>query len=338
MNLSRIGLDLAKQVFQVHGVDRHEHVVCRRQLKRAQVRDFFRQLPPCLVAMEACGSAHYWARELRELGHTVRLIAPQFVKPYVKGDKHDAHDAEAICEAASRPSMRYVPVKSAEQQAVQSMHRVRSRLVRARTALCNEVRGLLGEFGLIATRRGRAATMALLETVMTTEPASLPAPMGELLRELKDELQTLEARIARLERQIQAHVRGDARIQRLLAVDGIGPISASAVAASAGDARQFRTGRQFAAWLGLVPRQHSTGGQQRLGNISKRGDTYLRTLLIHGARAVVRCCANKTDARSRWLQGLLQRRPANVVAVALANKNARILWALLSRETCYRPG
>ncbi|MBM2625792.1 IS110 family transposase, partial [Pseudomonas aeruginosa] len=242
-------------------VDRHEHVVCRRQLKRAQVRDFFRQLPPCLVAMEACGSAHYWARELRELGHTVRLIAPQFVKPYVKGDKHDAHDAEAICEAASRPSMRYVPVKSAEQQAVQSMHRVRSRLVRARTALCNEVRGLLGEFGLIAT-----------------------------------------------------------------------------VAASAGDARQFRTGRQFAAWLGLVPRQHSTGGQQRLGNISKRGDTYLRTLLIHGARAVVRCCANKTDARSRWLQGLLQRRPANVVAVALANKNARILWALLSRETCYRPG
>ncbi|HGY2111759.1 TPA: IS110-like element ISPa11 family transposase, partial [Pseudomonas aeruginosa] len=188
------------------------------------------------------------------------------------------------------------------------------------------------------TRRGRAATMALLETVMATEPASLPAPMGELLRELKDELQTLEARIARLERQIQAHVRGDARIQRLLAVEGIGPISASAVAASAGDARQFRTGRQFAAWLGLVPRQHSTGGQQRLGNISKRGDTYLRTLLIHGARAVVRCCANKTDARSRWLQGLLQRRPANVVAVALANKNARILWALLSRETCYRPG
>ncbi|MEN1314607.1 IS110-like element ISPa11 family transposase, partial [Pseudomonas aeruginosa] len=178
--------------------------------------------------------------------------------PYVKGDKHDAHDAEAICEAASRPSMRYVPVKSAEQQAVQSMHRVRSRLVRARTALCNEVRGLLGEFGLIATRRGRAATMALLETVMATEPASLPAPMGELLRELKDELQTLEARIARLERQIQAHVRGDARIQRLLAVEGIGPISASAVAASAGDARQFRTGRQFAAWLGLVPRQHST--------------------------------------------------------------------------------
>ncbi len=153
MNLSRIGLDLAKQVFQVHGVDRHEQVVCRRQLKRAQVRDFFRQLPPCLVAMETCGSAHYWARELRELGHTVRLIAPQFVKPYVKGDKHDAHDAEAICEAASRPSMRYVPVKSAEQQAVQSMHRVRSRLVRARTALCNEVRGLLGEFGLIATRR-----------------------------------------------------------------------------------------------------------------------------------------------------------------------------------------
>ena len=221
----------------------------------------------------ACGSAHYWARELRELGHTVRLIAPQFVKPYVRVTSTMHTTPRRSAEAASRPSMRYVPVKSAEQQAVQSMHRVRSRLVRARTALCNEVRGLLGEFGLIATRRGRAATMALLETVMATEPASLPAPMGELLRELKDELQTLEARIARLERQIQAHVRGDARIQRLLAVEGIGPISASAVAASAGDARQFRTGRQFAAWLGLVPRQHSTGGQQRLGNISKRGDT-----------------------------------------------------------------
>lgn len=337
MNISRVGLDLAKLVFQVHGVDCHERVVCRRQLKRAQVREFFRQLPPCLVAMEACGSAHYWARELRELGHEVRLIAPQFVKPYVKGDKHDAHDAEAICEAASRPSMRYVPVKSAPQQALQAMHRIRSRLVRARTALCNEVRGLLGEFGLIASRRGRAATAVLLETVTATEAAGLPAPMGELLSELKAELQALDARIARLERLVQARVRADARIQRLLAVEGIGPISASAVVASVGDARQFHTARQFAAWLGLVPRQHSTGGQQRLGKISKRGDTYLRTLLIHGARAVVRCCADKTDARSRWLQGLLQRRDANIVAVALANKNARILWALLSRETRYQP-
>lgn len=337
MNISRVGLDLAKQVFQVHGVDGYEQVVCRRQLKRSQVREFFRQLPPCRVAMEACGSAHYWARELRELGHEVCLIAPQFVKPYVKGDKHDAHDAEAICEAASRPSMRFVPVKSPEQQAAQAVHRIRSRLVRARTALCNEVRGLLGEFGVIANRRGRAATVELLKTVTAIEPAGLPAPMGELLSELDAELQALDARIARLERLIQDRARGDARLQRLLRVEGIGPITASAVVASVGDARHFHTARQFAAWLGLVPRQHSTGGQARLGKISKRGDTYLRTLLIHGARAVVRCCVNKTDARSRWLQGLLQRRDANVVAVALANKNARILWALLSRETRYQP-
>lgn len=337
MNISRIGLDLAKQVFQVHGVDGHEQVVCRRQLKRAQVLDFFRQLEPCLVAMEACGSAHYWARELGALGHEVRLIAPQFVKPYVKGDKHDAHDAEAICEAASRPSMRFVPVKNAEQQAAQSVHRIRSRLVRARTALCNEIRGLLGEFGLIAGRRGRAATVELLETVVASGPGSLPAPMGVLLNDLNDELQALDARIDRLERMIKQSAREDARLQRLLAVEGIGPITASAVVAAVGDARQFHTARQFAAWLGLVPRQHSTGGQQRLGKISKRGDTYLRTLFIHGARSVVRCCANKTDARSRWLQGLLQRRDANVVAVALANKNARILWALLSRETRYQP-
>lgn len=298
--------------------------------------DFFRQLPPCLVAMEACGSAHYWARELGELGHEVRLIAPQFVKPYVKGDKHDAHDAEAICEAASRPSMRFVPVKNAEQQAAQSVHRIRSRLVRARTALCNEIRGLLGEFGLIASRRGRAATVELLETVIATEPAPLPAPMGALLNDLNDELQALDTRIDRLEQTIKQSVRENARIQRLLAVEGIGPITASAVVAAVGDARQFRTARQFAAWLGLVPGQHSTGGQQRLGPITKRGDTYLRTLFTHGARSVVRCCANKTDARSRWLQGLLQRRNANVVAVALANKNARIIWALLSRETTYQ--
>jgi transposase len=338
MKLKRIGVDLAKQVFQLHGVDSHEQVKCRRQLKRAQMREFFRRLEPCLVAMEACGSAHYWARELRQLGHEVRLIAPQFVKPYVKGDKHDAHDAEAICEAASRPGMHYVPVKSAEQQAAQAVHRIRSRLVRARTALSNEVRGLLGEFGIVSSRRGRSAGSALLGQVVAGEHGPLPAPMDALLTELQDELQALDQRIALLDQHIQQRVRSDARVQRLLAVEGVGPISATALVAAVGDARQFRTARQFAAWLGLVPRQHSTGGQPRLGKISKRGDTYLRTLLIHGARAVVRTCTTKTDARSRWLQALIQRRNKNTATVALANKNARILWALLSRETCYQPG
>ena len=338
MKLKRIGVDLAKQVFQLHGVDSHEQVKCRRQLKRAQMLEFFRRLEPCLVAMEACGSAHYWARELRQLGHEVRLIAPQFVKPYVKGDKHDAHDAEAICEAASRPSMHYVPVKSAEQQAAQAVHRIRSRLVRARTALSNEVRGLLGEFGIVSSRRGRGAGSELLGQVVAGDHGPLPAPMDTLLTELQDELQALDQHIARLDQHIQPHVRRDARIQRLLAVEGVGPISATALVAAVDDARQFRTARQFAAWLGLVPRQHSTGGQQRLGKISKRGDTYLRTLLIHGARAVVRTCTTKTDARSRWLQALMQRRNKNTATVALANKNARILWALLRRETDYQPG
>jgi len=338
MNMKRVGVDLAKQVFQVHGVDTHERVVCRRQLKRAHVLDFFRQLTPCVVAMEACGSAHYWARELRKLGHDARLIAPQFVKPYVKGDKHDAHDAEAICEAASRPGMRYVPVKSAEQQAAQAVHRIRSRLVRARTALSNEVRGLLGEFGIVSSRHGRAASSELLNLVVAGEYDPLPAPMGTLLTDLKEELQALDQRIARLNQLILNNVRSDVRIQRLLTVEGVGPISATALVAAVGDARQFRTARQFAAWLGLVPRQHSSGGQQHLGKISKRGDTYLRTLLIHGARAVLRTCAAKTDTRSRWLQGLLQRRNQNIATVALANKNARIIWALLSRESSYQPG
>ncbi|MDT4850294.1 IS110 family transposase ISPa11 [compost metagenome] len=337
MKLKRIGVDLAKLVFQVHGVDSHEQVKCRKQLKRSQMLDFFRQLEPCLVAMEACGSAYYWARELRQFGHEVRLIAPQFVKPYVKGDKHDAHDAEAICEAASRSNMRYVPVKSAEQQAAQAVHRIRSRLVRARTALCNEVRGLLGEFGLVTNRCGRAATAELLATVVADEHGSLPAPMGELLTDLQEEVQALDTRIERLEQLLQRSVRSDTRIQRLLAVEGVGPISATAVVAAVGDARQFHSGRQFAAWLGLVPRQHSTGGKQRLGKISKRDDAYLRTLLIHGARAVIRTCASKSDVRSRWLQGLIQRRNKNIATVALANKNARIIWAILSRGESYRP-
>lgn len=338
MNIKRIGLDLAKQVFQVHAVDSHEQVVCRRQLKRDKVQDFFRQLAPCLVAMEACGSAHYWARELRQLGHEVRLIAPQFVKPYVKGDKHDAHDAEAICEAASRPSMRFVPVKNPEQQAIQAVHRIRSRLVRARTALVNEIHGLLAEFGLVTSRRGRAAAAELLEAVIKGEHGRLPAPMGRLLVGLKKEWQGLDTRIDQLNDAIQEHVRSDARIQRLLELEGVGPITASALVASAGDARQFRSGRQFAAWLGLVPRQHSSGGRQCLGGISKRGDTYLRTLMVHGSRAVIRTCATKTDKRSLWLQELIKRRNKNVATVALANKNARIIWALLSRETSYQPG
>lgn len=336
MKLKRIGIDLAKQVFQVHGVDSHEQVKCRKQLKRSQMLDFFRQLEPCLVAMEACGSSHYWARELGALGHEVRLIAPQFVKPYVKGGKNDANDAEAICEAASRPTMRYVAVKSAEQQAGQSVHRIRSRLIRARTALANEIRGLLGEFGLVASRQGISATRALLQQALD-EHQALPGELHEMLELLRDELQGQDDRIKQLDGMLQRQVKTDERVRRLLQVEGIGPISATAVVSAVGDARQFSSGRQFAAWLGLVPSQHSSGGKERLGNISKKGDCYLRTLLVHGARAVLKTCKDKADRRSIWLQDLQCRRNTNIATVALANKNARIIWAILSKGEEYQP-
>ncbi|SEQ59900.1 Transposase [Azotobacter beijerinckii] len=336
MKLKRIGVDLAKQVFQLHGVDSHEQAVCRKQLKRSQMLDFFRRLEPCTVAMEACGSAHYWARELRTLGHEARLIAPQFVKPYVKSGKNDANDAEAICEAASRPSMRYVEVKSAEQQAGQALHRIRSRLIRARTALVNEIRGLLGEFGLVESRHGIAATRRLAQTALDAQNG-LPGQMRELLAELRGELDEHDARLSRLDDMIRRQAREDERVGRLMQVEGIGPITATALVSAVGDARQFRSARQFAAWLGLVPRQHSSGGKERLGSINKRGDTYLRTLLIHGARAVFRHCQDKADRRSQWLRQLVCRRNPNIATVALANKNARIVWAILSRGEGYRP-
>lgn len=338
MKLKRIGVDLAKQVFQVHGVDSHEQVKCRKQLKRSQMLDFFRQLEPCVVSMEACGSAHYWARELGKQGHEVRLIAPQFVKPYVKSGKNDANDAEAICEAASRPTMRYVAVKTAEQQAGQSVHRIRSRVIRVRTALVNEIRGLLGEFGLVEARKGVAAARELLNQAIDTPDNGLPGEMRELLRNLKEELQGHDERLAKLEKLIQHQVQKDKRVERLMAIEGVGPISATAVVSAVGDARQFSNGRQFAAWLGLVPSQHSSGGKERLGAINKRGDKYLRTLLIHGARSVLKHCQGRTDKRSDWVNKLVCRRNKNIATVALANKNARIIWAILSKGEAYQPG
>ena len=337
MKLKRIGVDLAKQVFQVHGVDSHEQVKCRKQLKRAQMLDFFRQLEPCLVAMEACGGSHYWARELIKLGHQVRLIAPQFVKPYVKSGKNDANDAEAICEAASRPTMRFVPIKTAEQQAGQSLHRIRSRLIRARTALVNEIRGLLGEFGLVIAQRGAAAAHRLLQQSLETPDNGLPGKMRELLKELQDELLAHDERLTRFDRELQQQAHSDERCQRLLKVEGIGPISATAIVAAVGDAKQFSSARQFAAWLGLVPSQHSSGGKNQLGSISKKGDTYLRTLLIHGARSALLACKEKTDRRSLWVQQVQCRRNTNIATVALANKNARIIWAILSKGESYQP-
>ena len=339
MKLKRIGVDLAKSVFQVHGVDSHERVQVRKQLKRSQMLDFFRQVEsPCVVAMEACGSSHYWGRELAKLGHEVRLISPQFVKPYVKSGKNDANDAEAICEAASRPTMRFVAVKTGDQQAGQALHRIRSRLIKSRTALTNEVRGLLGEFGLVMPVKGVAACRRLIAEVLEDGENGLPGLMRQMLFQLSEELTQRDQQIGELDELIKQQCRTDERVKRLLEIDGIGPISASAVVAAIGDAKQFTGSRDLSAWVGLVPRQHSSGGKEQLGHITKRGDTYMRTLLIHGARAVVNACQNKTDRKSKWIQNLITRRNKNIATVALANKNARIIWAVLTRDEAYRPG
>jgi transposase len=330
MKITTIGIDLAKNVFQVHGVDEHGRAVLKKQLKRDQMAVFFANLPPCLIGMEACGSSHYWARKLQVQGHTVKLMAPQFVKPYVKTNKHDAADAEAICEAVSRPTMRFVPIKNVEQQAVLALHRARQGMVRARTAQANQIRGLLSEFGLILPQ-GIAHLYQRVPVLLEEAKEELPGAFRELVQRLLAHLKELDRQVGEMEVQIQAWHRTNDLSRKLEKIPGIGPITASALVASVGDAKNFANGRQLAAWLGLVPRQHSSGGKTNLLGISKRGDTYLRTLLIHGARAVIRHVERKRNEHD-WLHKLLARRHKNVATVALANKNARIGWALLARD------
>ena len=334
MKITTIGIDLAKNVFQVHGVDAHGKAVLKKSLKRAQMAAFFANLPPCLVGMEACAGAHHWARKLQSFGHTVRLMAPQFVKPYVKSNKNDAADAQAICEAVTRPSMRFVAIKSVEQQAVLALHRVRQGLVKSRTAQANQIRGLLGEYGLILPQ-GIAHIAKRVPALIEDATNDLPGSFRMLVARLLDQLKALEQQVVQLEAQIKAWHRDSDASRRLEQVPGIGPLTASALVASIGEARSFDNGRQVAAWLGLVPRQHSSGGKPTLLGISKRGDSYLRTLLIHGARAVILAARRKPD-QGGWLRDLLRRRNPNVAAVALANKNARIAWALLAHERSYR--
>ena len=336
MKITTVGIDLAKNVFQVHGVNEHGKTVVRKQLKRQQMAEFFARLPPCLIGMEACGSAHHWARKLRTLGHEVRLMAPQFVKPYVKTNKNDAADAEAICEAVGRPTMRFVPVKDVEQQALLALHRARQGFVKARTAQANQIRGLLAEFGLVVPQ-GVAHLSRRIPGLLEDAANELPGAFRLLIQRLMDHLHELDRQVTELEAQILAWHRSSELSRKLEAVPGIGPITASALVATIGDAKNFANGRQLAAWLGLVPKQHSSGGKNVLLGISKRGDTYLRTLLIHGARSVIYHAQRKLDPGS-WLPKLLQRRNANVAAVALANKNARIVWALLAHERHYQPG
>lgn len=331
MKASMIGLDLAKNVFQVHGVDASGSVVLRKRLSRGQVERFFAALAPAVVGMEACGGAHHWARRLHELGHEVRLMAPAYVKPYVKRNKTDGRDAEAICEAMSRPSMRFVAAKSAEQQAVLALHRSRALLVRQRTMAANALRAAFAEFGVVAPQgvKGVRALMAQLPA-----PAAIPAPAPAALARLARHWQALDADIAALEREIVKTTRSDPAARRLMAIPGVGPIVASAVLATVPDVKAFRSGRGFAAWLGLTPRQHNSAGKRRAGGISKQGPRSLRTLLILGASAHLR--HERVRPRDPWLAGVLARRPVKVAAVARAAKTARIVWALLAKDQDYR--
>lgn len=335
MKLTTIGLDLAKAVFQVHGADERGRTVLKKQLKRAQVAAFFANLTPCKIGMEACGSAHYWARKLMAMGHDVVLIPPQYVKPFVKRNKNDAADAEAICEAVTRPNMPSVPVKSVEQQAILSLHRARQSFVKARTAQANQIRGLLAEYGF-AIPQGIGHIAKRVPEIIEDGENELPGNFRLLIQRLVDHLKELDRQAGELELEIQQWHKNSPLSQKVAQIPGIGPITATAMIATVGDARQFENGRQLAAWLGIVPKQHSTGGKARLLGISKRGDRYLRTLLIHGARAVVRIAERKADAES-WVKRLLERRHKNVAAVALANKNARIIWALLAHDRDYEP-
>ena len=331
--ITTIGVDLAKHVFQVHGVDADGATVLRKRLRRGQMLAFFGGLPRCVIGLEACATAHYWARELGALGHEVRLMPAQYVKAYVKRNKNDAADAQAICEAVVRPTMRFVPVKTAEQQSALLLHRGRERLVRQRTALVNALRAHLAEFGVIAPQ-GLRNVDKLIAIVRDESDARLPDLARQVLQVLAAQIEQVEAAVAELEKRLMAFHKGNPVSQRLATIPGIGPIIATAIAATVGEPSAFRSGREFAAWLGLVPRQNSTGGKTRLGGISKRGNRYLRRLLINGASAnLLRSKATNADP---WVIGLRRRRPSLVVAVALANKTARIAWAVMQRKENYQ--
>jgi transposase len=334
MQVTTIGLDIAKNVFQVHGIDATEKVVIRKQLRRAQVLKFFAALPPCLIGMEACATAHYWARELRKLGHQVRLMPAKDVKAYVKRNKNDAADAEAICEAVRRPTMRFVEIKSAEQQGRLMQHRARDLLLRQRTQTTNALRAHMAELGIVSAQ-GREGVKKLLEIIADKADARLPSDARASLIVLAAQLEALQTMIGAIEKRIMAQHRADEASKRVATIPGIGFLGASAITATVTDASAFRSGRDFAAWIGLVPRQDSTGGKQKLGPISKQGDRYLRRILVVGAHSVLRR-AKLNPEKYPWLTQLLARRPFKVVAVALANKMARVAWALLARGGTYR--
>ena len=328
MDITTIGLDLAKSIFQVHGVDANGRVVIRKSLRRAQMLPFFARLPSCLVGMEACGTSHYWARELIKLGHEVRLMPPAYVKPYVKRSKTDAADAEAVCEAVTRPTMRFVPVKSPEQQAALSMHRARDLLVKQRTQLVNMIRGQHPQRSRTGTADGA--------TIVDDEAPDIPIEAAKIVGTLSQQALDIHVRLRQIDRDLLVWQRGNDVARRLMTIPGIGPVGATALAASVTDPHQFRSGRQFAAWLGLTPLQKSSGGKERLGRITKMGDKYLRKLLIVGMTSLVRRAKDNPPTIDPRLANLLVRKPVRVATVAMANKTARIIWAIMTRGETYR--
>ncbi len=335
MQITTIGLDIAKNVFQVHGIDSEGRAVLRRKVRRDQLLTLFDGLEPCLIGMEACATAHHWARELERLGHKVQLMPPAYVKAYVKRNKNDAADAEAICEAVTRPTMRFVAVKSADAQSILMLHRARHLLVRQRTAQVSAMRAHLAEYGIVAPK-GRAHVRELV-AVLDSDNGALPNLARQVLLLIAQMIEGLSGQIRKIEIELMAWHRTNPACQRLETIPGIGFITATALAATVVDAKAFRSGRQFAAWLGLTPKQHSSGGKERLGGISKMGDRYLRHLLVVGATAVVRYTRRKATTVSIWANRLLERKPARLVTVAVANKMARIAWAVMAREENYRP-
>lgn len=333
--ITTIGLDIAKSVFQVHGIDAEGQVVVRQQLRRSRVLGFFRKLSPCLVGIEACASSHHWSRELQALGHTVRLMPPAYVKPYLKRQKNDAADAEAICEAVQRPSMRFVPTKTPDQQACLMLHRTRHLFIRQQTALINAIRAHFAEFGIVAAV-GRNGIKELLDVVAGPDDGRLPMIARQCLKALGDQLQGLKAQILKFDQWINAWHRSNETSRRLDDLPGVGPALATALVASVPDPKAFRSGRDFSAWIGLVPKQNSSGGKERLGNITKQGDRYLRSLFCAGALAVIRYAKIHGTKYRPWLAKLLERRPTKVAAIALANKIARMAWAMMAKGESYR--